>query len=224
MADNIGQSIEFERRQNSKLFRTFEWLYALVIINVLTCLGVFLVLPLFPAYLACYASIKEVIANGASKPFKTYWNNFKKYSEVAFLRGILLLLILGSAALGIWFYYQRLDAGLLNVIGFWVLVIGVFVVALFFCHIPLIIITFPKLRLGEILALSIFMTFRYFPSTLVLLSMLGVTLVGTYFFPIWLLVGISLPIYIGIALTRPTYKKLEQIDTNKFFEDTDDES
>ena len=90
-------------------------------------------------------------------------------------------------------------------------------------HLPLLIITFESLTVMETIKTAFYIVFRYFLTTLILLAMFVLKLVGTIAAPIWLLVGISLPTLLGIKLTYPVYYKFENIDLEKIMHQVEEE-
>lgn len=82
-------------------------------------------------------------------------------------------------------------------------------------HVPMLIITLPKMRVMDMLKTNVFMAINYFLNTIVLFAMILVSVIGFAFFPIWIIFGISLPILIGIRFSRINYKELEKVDFDK---------
>ena len=103
-----------------------------------------------------------------------------------------------------------------------ILLLGIIVV-LMCLHLPLLIITFESLTVMETVKTAFYIVFRYFLTTLILLAMFILKIIGTIAAPIWLLVGISLPTLLGIKLTYPVYYKFENIDLEKIMHQVEED-
>ncbi len=97
----------FERMQNSRIYRFFEFLYMLFQINLcmllLTLCGM-AVFGLFPAMYAAAAYVNDVFEGKEGKVFRSMWGYFRKY----FWTGNLLMLLYAPAvALGFYAVFGR---------------------------------------------------------------------------------------------------------------------
>lgn len=117
----------YESKMNSKSYLFFEWVYRLIIVNILTILisGIlFILLALmisnsfwkafllifalllvlscaFPSYIALISTIKAPITDGV---WKIYFVSFKKYYFKAFKVGLILEVVLGITCYSFYFY------------------------------------------------------------------------------------------------------------------------
>jgi hypothetical protein len=98
-------------------------------------------------------------------------------------------------------------------------VVALFFLLLMFANIPLIIINFRKLTIKEIFKASFYIAIRYFFTTFILFILLVVSLVVAFlcFFSqmamlllVWMMIGISLPIMLGVKITKPIFYVLEK--------------
>ena len=114
--------------------------------------------------------------------------------------------------------------------GFIVCGVAVIVITILSVHLPLLVVTFESFTVGEIYKISLYVTFRYFLTTLILF-VLQVLIIGTFIFcmfdprvlAIWLLVGISLPVFLQVKVTAAIYYKFSQIDFEKIMHQLDEE-
>ena len=97
-------------------------------------------------------------------------------------------------------------------------------------HLALLLITFESFTVGEIYRTSFYVSIRYFLTTLILF-VLQVLIIGSFiycmfdarFLAVWLLIGISLPVFLQVKVTTPIYYKLSQIDFEKIMHQLDEE-
>ena len=106
------------------------------------------------------------------------------------------------------------------------LVIFTFIVV----HIPLLTITFEKLDNYQIFKMSLFLSVRYFITTLlmlfsvaVILGVLFLCLIQPGLLAVWMIFGISLPMYLVIKFTTPIYYRFAKIDFKKISDQIDEE-
>lgn len=208
---------DYDKKINSKPYRFFDWVYKLLIINIFTFIFILLIFTGLPAIVAMNATIKYDM--NETNIFKSYFSNFKYYFWKAFGINIILLVVIGVVGFAFYFYsYAQAQDDAHNIIfqlGLAVMIILGIVVTMLCVHVPLIMITFESLTVGEIIKTSFYISFRYFVTTLILFGMFVLKIIGTIATPIWLLFGISLPTLLGIKLTAGVYYKFEQIDLEK---------
>lgn len=212
--------MDIEKKTNSKAYRFFDWLYKLLIMNVFTILSIIPIITAFPAIVATYATIKKDMKEPGI--FKRYFSNYKKYFLKSFIVGILLLIV--GLIIGFSFYFYAFGIpqdetnnflegwDILFQMGVVVMFILALVIIMVGVHLPLIIITFEMLTIGEIIRTSFYISFRYIISTLILIGMFIFQIIGVLALPIWFLFGISLPILLGIKFTNAIYYNFEKID------------
>ena len=220
--------MNYEKKMNSKIYIFFDWLYKLLIMNVFTLIFTCLVITFLPAVTAMNATIKYDI--NETNIFKCYFSNFKRYFLKSFLIELIFLIAIGIVGYAFYFYsYSIFDIDQYKVfkvifqIGIVVMLLLAIVVLLMSMHLPLLIITFEGLTVIETIKTAFYIVFRYFLTTLILLAMFVLKLVGSIAAPIWLLVGISLPTLLGIKLTYPVYYKFEKIDLEKIMHQVEED-
>ena len=248
-----------EKRMKSKLYIFFEWVFNLLVSNVLILLPfipmvvyfrfanelkanttinmivliISLILgavSLFPNIIACTKTMNDGLDNPYI--FKIHFRNIKEYFKKSLPIGIIFFLILGIIIFGLLFYIFQdfnsihIDQTIFEKIGekmssagVIVQVVALFFLLLMFANIPLIIINFRKLTIKEIFKASFYIAIRYFFTTFILFILLVVSLVVAFlcFFSqmamlllVWMMIGISLPIMLGVKITKPIFYVLEK--------------
>lgn len=215
----------FEDKVSGKTYSFFEWVYRLIVINLITLLLCLLVIPLLPAIVSATSTIKDTINGNESDVLKLYFHNFKKHMEKSVLVWLILLLVIIIGSFSAWFYISWMGVeNLFSQLGFWVMIFILITITLLMVHLPLVIVTFPKLTISEIYRTTMFITFRYLFSTLILFGTFLLMIIILPFIPISSLIGISVPLYLGIKGTKPVYQYLEKIDFKKIMHQVDEEN
>lgn len=233
-------NLDYDAKLNSKPYRFFDLVYRLLIVNILTVVLACTIIGMFPGLVAATATLKQ--GSGSDNVFKQYFKNFVHYFKKSFPAGFVLFILYIVCIYAIYFYAKAeiVDGETDNLLmlflntGFLISFIGFFVITFLSVHLPLLIITFEKLNVTEIYRTSFYVTFRYILTTLILF-LLHVVIIGVFalciFDPrvlaVWLLIGISLPLFLEIKITAPIYYKFSQIDFEKIMrlaeEDEDEE-
>jgi uncharacterized membrane protein YesL len=228
-------NVDYEQKLNSKPYRFFDQVYRLLVLNVLTIILGSTVIGLFPAFVATTATLKQ---GNQMNVFKQFFKNFLHYFKKSFFVGLILLILYLVVLYAFYFYATSVvenpadfDWTLLFVnAGFIVCGVAVIVITILSVHLPLLVVTFESFTVGEIYKTSLYVTFRYFLTTLILF-VLQVLIIGTFIFcmfdprvlAIWLLVGISLPVFLQVKVTAAIYYKFSQIDFEKIMHQLDEE-
>ena len=193
---------------------------------------------ILPSLVSATSVIKDT--KSATNAFKAWGYGFKKYYVKSMLVGLIYSLVLGIVFFTLVFYsilpvlsdIQIIDhfgitsTGILftftmkaqeALLGAGYVVSLIFALAgiCFVVHAPMVIITLPNLKVVDLLKTNVFMTINYFVNTIVLVAMLLVSVIGFFFFPIWIIFGISLPILIGLRFSKVNYHELEKVDFDK---------
>lgn len=237
-----------EKRMQSKLFIFFEWLYRLLVMNVLMIVPalplvtylrfiknpniiliiIFIVIIFvffFPGLVATYATIKEGI--DVDNLFKVYFRNYKKYLVKSLIMGLIIFISLAIIIFGLLFYiFQDFKGSLdkqaiIDIIGEKASSVGVVIMAvtlifalLMIVNVPLLMIYFNKLTSKELIKSSFYLAFRYFLTSFILLIILLVSIISGIlsFFSQnaalllgWMLIGMALPIFLSVKLSRTIY-------------------
>ena len=226
MKGNRNMKIEnIEKKYSSKTYRFFDLLYKLLVINLLIIILSIPVITIFPAIVAATATIKNNITETAI--FKPYFKNFKTYFWKSFLMGLFFLFSFAAGIYG-YFFWSYQDFGnsemmeIFAQIGIVVIVICLIVFTFIIVHTPLLLITFNKLNNVQIFKTSMYISVRYFLTTLfmllatiVIIGVLVLCLFVPWVLGIWMIIGISLPLYLVIKITTPIYYRFAKIDFEK---------
>jgi uncharacterized membrane protein YesL len=200
-----------EKMSNGKALGFFDWIFRLVIINLLTLLLSFLVVTILPAIVACFQTIKDYGQGESEQVYKVYFRNFKLHSEKSFLIWLIYIVILGISLFSIDFYVGLDTQNLFASAGFYMMLFMVILLVFTSLHLPLVIVYFRSFSIIETIRASILLGGKYIISTILLLLVLvGGTLLLPLL-PISVLIGISVPVYLAYKLSSPIYLYLEQI-------------
>lgn len=215
-----------QKKYNSKLYRFFDMVYRLLVVNIITIIISLPIITLFPSIVAATKTLKDNMSDGSI--IKSYFKNFGKYFFRSFKMGIVVILIYGAGAYGYFFwtflidYEQNPAMEVVAQVGIPVIVICLIIFTFMIVHIPLLMITFEKLTNGEIFKTSLFVSVRYFLTTLLMLfsvvlivGILLLSMITPGILAVWMILGISLPMFIIIKVTTPIYYRFAKIDFKK---------
>ncbi|HOI47087.1 MAG TPA: DUF624 domain-containing protein [Bacilli bacterium] len=209
-----------EKMVNSKAYGFFDWVFRLIVINLLTLLLSFFVVTILPAIVACMKTLKEYASGETEQVYKVYFRNFKLYSEKSFFIWLILLVIIAISFISINFYVGLDTSNLFSSAGFYMMLFMVILIILILLHLPLIIIYFPSFTIIETVRASILLGGKYIITTILLLIILVLGVMILPVLPISVLIGISLPSFMAYKLTNPIYTYLQQIKfEEKYHED-----
>ena len=223
----------FEKRYTSKLYKFFDLLYKLLVINITVIIVSLPLITMFPIIVAATATIKNDLHQ--TSIFKSLFVNFKKYFKRSLKMGLCLLLAFGAGIYGYLFWsFQEFNNNqtmeLIAQIAIIVLVVCLVIFTFIVVHIPLLTITFEKLDNYQIFKMSLFLSVRYFITTLlmlfsvvVILGVLFLCLIQPGLLAVWMIFGISLPMYLVIKFTTPIYYRFAKIDFKKISDQIDEE-
>lgn len=228
-------NLDYEQKLNSKPYRFFDQIYRLLVLNVITIILGITVIGLFPAFVATTATLKQ---GNQMNVFKHFFKNFLHYFKKSFFVGLILFILYLIDIYAIYFYATSVvkdasdfDLTLLFInAGFIVSGVAFILITFLSVHLALLLITFESFTVGEIYRTSFYVSIRYFLTTLILF-VLQVLIIGSFiycmfdarFLAVWLLIGISLPVFLQVKVTTPIYYKLSQIDFEKIMHQLDEE-
>ena len=177
----------------------------------------------------------DVLKDGLSgiNVFRAWLYAFKTYYLKSLKMGLVYSILFGIVLFSLYFYseaqfmefskvFGEQLAEILSKVqkvifqaGFVVIGLLALILCLLVVHVPMLVITLPKMIVVDLLKTNVFMAINYFINTIVLFAMLLVSIIGFAFFPIWIIFGISLPILIGLRFSKINYKELEKVDFDK---------
>lgn len=224
-----------EKKYTSKVHRFFDLVYRLLVINILTIIIGLPIVTFFPAIVASIATIKNNIdETGVIKP---YFRNFATYFWASFKLGLTLLIVISLIGYAFFFWiFQEFGNDKMEWIAQASIIVMIICAIVFMfatVHLPFIIITIPDINNFQKIKMSIFIAFRYILTTLILiiacvfilapviLSLLHIIRYG--FIGIWMIIGISLPLFLAIKLSAPVYYKIEKIDFKKISQQVEED-
>lgn len=228
-------NLDYEQKLNSKPYRFFDQVYRLLVLNVITIILSATLVGMFPAFVATTATLKQ---GNQMNVFKQFIKNFLHFFKKSFFVGLVLFFVYAVNIYAFYFYatsvvedVQDFDWTLLFVnAGFIVSIVMFIIITLLSVHLPLLIITFETLTVGETYRTSLYVSIRYIITTLILF-VLQVLIIGSFiycmvdprFLAVWMLVGISLPVFLQVKFTTAVYYKLSQIDFEQIMYQVEDE-
>ncbi len=221
-----------ERKYTSKTYRFFDLLYKLLVINISVIILSLPLITMFPVLVAATATLKNDL--NELNIIKAFFRNIKKYFFKSFKMGICLLLAFAAGIFGYLFWsFQDFNQNYMETVaqvGIVVIVVCMIIFTFMIVHIPLLMITFEKLDNYQIFKLSLFLCVKYFLTTLLMLLsviiILGVLFLCLFqpgILAIWMIIGISLPMYLVIKFTTPIYYRFAKVDFEKINKQIEEE-
>ena len=164
--------MSLDKKLNSKVYRFFDYLFGLVIVNLITIILSIFIITLLPAFTAAYQTITDFKEVGPTKVFRMYFTNFKKHLEKSFIIGLFIIIIIVIASFSMFFYSKNFEAtSFIGQAGYWIMLVVLLLLVLFCLHLPLVMINFQSFGIMDTIRISIFICFRYFISSLIILGM-----------------------------------------------------
>jgi len=203
---------QFLSKHHSKFAWLMDWVYLLVMINLMAVAGTvvgFGILGIFPAWMTAHQLIKKRLNHedfALGKTFiKTYKTMFWKANALGYV-----LLSLGAVILLSWFYYVRDLSSTLH----WIGLIGVGFLALIWLLmmgiVPISFVYFPKFKMKEHLKFTLIMTFGMPGLALVIFlnSLFFYAFVMIRFISIFPFLAFTLPALVNLLFARKKLLKL----------------
>ncbi len=208
---------------NSKVFSFFDWIWRLMVLNLLTIVFSLGVITIMPAICAAFKSIKDTKENYNSKIIMPYIKNFIYLFRDTFAFSIILVALIGIAGYAFLWYDGVIGAAagspekmdqqwqIIAMIAIVVVTLGIFIVSIAMMQVPMVINYFYYGYIDNI-KLSFYMAFKYFMTTMIeaVVVVLSIVLLVNALFiyhliPMWLFFGISVPLYVMHAVSRRFY-------------------
>ncbi len=213
-----------------KVYRFFDWVWKLFVINTLTlvcCLGIVTILP---AITAAFRTIKDCYEEDETHYFKKYFYNFRfcfRDTIVIWLLFIVIYAVLFFA----YIYYSDLILALEEAGGYetWANIYSILLglIILFFLITTIVLfqmpiaVTYFHLRFWDKIRFTFYMTFKHFGITLCLFLLFSINLMAMLLWPPYIfLFSLSLPLYITYLLARRPYWAIAN---NMEYEEEEDE-
>lgn len=213
-----------KEQKTSKIYVFFDWLWRLMVLNVLTIVTSLGLITIMPSICACFKTIKDTKEDNEVKILKPFFNNFRYLFRDTVWFSVILIALLGMCGYAYLWYdgvlgevggsIEKLDQiwQIIAMFGI-VILIGCFlVVAMAFIQIPMIINYF-SYGYKDNIKLSFYLAFKFFVTSLVEFFVMAISvalLVNAIFInsliPAWLFFGISLPLYLIYLISRRIYR------------------
>ena len=209
---------------NSKVFIFFDWVWRLMVLNLLTIVFSLGIITIMPAICATFKTIKDTKENYTPKIFKPFLQNFIYLFRDTFVFSILLIMLIGVAGYAFLWYdgvvgatqgsINDLDKTWLTIalISITIVSIGILLVSMAFIQIPMVINYFYYGFMDNI-KLSFYMAFKYIITTIIEVFVSGLSIVLLFnalfiyhLIPLWLFFGISVPLYVNYTVSLRFYR------------------
>ena len=209
---------------NSKVFTFFDWVWRLMVLNLLTLVFSLGVITIMPAICATFKTIKDTKENYTPKIFKPFLENFIYLFRDTFVFSILLIMLIGIAGYGFLWYdgvvgatqgsLNKLDKTWLTIalVSITIVSIGILLVSMAFIQIPMVL-TYFYYGFMDNVKLSFYMAFKYIITTVIELFITGISVVLLinalfiyHLIPLWLFFGISVPLYVNYTVSLRFYR------------------
>ena len=222
-----------DRIMQSKIYRLFDYVLRLVLLNVLIVVPSFslfiiysainksgnnhltflLLIPmllwLFPSIVATTDVIRQYEDDETNTIFKDFFKSFAKHFIKSFIIGIVIYLLAMLFYNSFNYFYINQGKGITYLIGLIVTISFIFVVVYLIIHLPLVLVYFSDLTLLQYIKLALIMAFKDFGTTF-LMAIIAI-IVGTLsilFNYVMFFGGISLTVYLCVKLSYKHYIKI----------------
>ena len=228
---------------NNKIFRFFDYVFRLVLINLMVIvpsfLALFLVslllkddtnnllifLPLipvvlyfFPSFTAGVNTVRMYEMKLSDTLFKDFFKNFIKTYLKSLLESVIITIFVFLLYNSISYFYNNINEGAINIIGLMLSITFAVMILMIIIHLPLISAYMPGLSVFQDIKLAVLMAFKDILISLGLalfIILWGGILIMADPTKIFLIIGgASLPIYLSVKLTYKKYLAV-YVRTNK---------
>ena len=209
---------------NNKVFTFFDWVWRLMVLNMLMLVFSIGVITIMPAICAGFKTIKDTKENYTPKIVKPFINNFLYLFRDTFVFSIILVAIVGIAGYAFLWYdgvvgatggsANQLDKTwlIIAMVSITIVIVGIAMLSMAFVQIPMVLNYFYYGFIDNV-KLSFYMAFKYIITTIieVIVMIVSVVLLINALFlyhllPLWLFFGISVPLYIDYILSLKFYR------------------
>ena len=228
--------MEDKKLMNSKVWIFFDWVWRLMVLNILMLISSIGIITIMPAICAGFKSIKDTKENYSPNIIKNYFINFRYLFRDTFAFSIILIILAGICGYAFLWYdgvvgvtqgsVEQMDQTwlLIAIISIVVVIIGMLIMTMVFIQIPMVVNYFYYGFIDNV-KLSFYMAFKYIITTIIetfiVVASAYVLINGLftyYLLPIWLFFGISLPLYVMYIVSRRFYMFVAET----FDDDVDD--
>ena len=210
--------------KNSKVFTFFDWVWRLMVLNLLVIVFSIGVITIMPAISAAFKTIKDTRENYNSKIFKPFLENFIYLFRDTFVFSIILLLMIGVGGYAFLWYggVIGLTGGsaaemdktwlIIAMVSITIVTLGLIILSMAIIQLPMVINYFCYGFVDNV-KLCFYMAFKYFITTIIetAVTIASIVLLVNALFiyhliPLWLFFGISVPLYVNCAVSQRFYR------------------
>ncbi|MDD4211856.1 MAG: DUF624 domain-containing protein [Bacilli bacterium] len=201
--------MNIEKFVNSKIYRFFDWVWRITVLNILTLITSLGIITFLPSITACYKTIYDYTAGEEKNVFSAYFRNLKN-NFIRPLEGNIF--IIGAAIVFVvaLIFYSETSEGVgilttISVIGFYFVAFAMVLLLLITIQLPMIYTHF-NFRYFDNFRFAFYVATKHIASSLgcVLIIALEV-LLYIVFVPLWAVTCLSIPILAGHLLFKKTY-------------------
>ncbi len=193
----------FERMQNTKVFRFFDWVTRLIFVNfcmILLSLCGLVVFGLFPAMFAAAAYFNDVFEGKEGKALSVMFGYFKKFFWIG---NLLMLIFVPAVALGLYTIYGP-ELNTIVCLGIYSWLILAFALL---WYLPPVSVLYPEFGLKKKLAFSLVVSANRWVTTLLFLAAGLGWLYAVLLMPqLLMFLMFSVPVWFGIWRTKKALK------------------
>lgn len=201
--------MNFEKIVNSKAYSVFDWIYRLIILNLLIILTSILIVTILPSLVAGYLTIKGFAEDRDQNILKAYYKNFRLKLKPALIINVFVIILLFIFSMALLQYAAAFAEGtnVFFIIGFAFIIFSIFVLLLTLLHMVPVIAYF-NFKVVDNIKFSFYMAIKYIGTTFLIfiIAFLFVMLLWLNFtIPIWVMMGFSGNMLFVYKVTRPIY-------------------
>lgn len=210
--------MNIEKLINSRVFSFFDWVWKLVILNLLTLITSLGIITILPSFVACYETIRNYDEGVNKNVFSLFYRNFAAYFKRTVGMGILILVVL--LILGYAFIYygdnvkywieEGYDNILVTIFTFARYFILFIIIMIFMITIQLpMVYSFFNFRFFDNIRFAFYVTFKFIGQSLLSIFVWALSfIILIYLLAFWFFVGFSVTIYLIYRISIPVYRTL----------------
>ena len=211
--------MNIEKIVNSRIYRFFDWVWRIAILNILTLLTSLGIVSILSSLTACYKTIYNYYEGSSENVFKAYFTNFKHHFFEPLKGNILVISAAIVFSVAIIYYSSNLNGenvlATISVIGFYFVIFLIIISLLIIIQLPMIYSNF-YFRYFDYFRFAIILSFKnILLSVIYLVTFVLCNLLFWYLLPVWFICGLSLPLLLGHILFKKIYWRLINPKINK---------
>lgn len=217
----------------SKLYRFFDYLLRLVLLNFLVVIPSFsiliiyslfskdtntiwyyltflpLLLWLFPSIVATTDVIRQYEDNQTNTIFKDFFKSLKKHYIKSFIIGIIVVLFVILFENSFNYFNTNQNKDIVYIFGLLLTISFIIVFLITVVHIPLVLVYFSGLKFFEYIKLALIMAFKGIGTTIIMvLAAVIVLFISFIYYIVMIVCGVSVALYLIVKLSFKQYIKI----------------